>query len=510
MKRFLLSVLILGSLFACERKEIDLDLLDDLAAGPELLVPVVKAKLDLSDFVQEDSLFTIDPDSGIRVVYVEDSLFGFSLIDFLNIPDQNPTSFTIINGAPDLDVDLGLGTIAGAELSSAEFDAGYLKYTVTTDTFVSSGTDLKLVIKNATIGGTQFSNTINLPANNLSITDSIDLSGLTFDFSNGGTAVNFMGLIVGMENAGTAKANQLFNLEVQFKSLIPNNAQGFFGERVVNIPSGSFQFDISGVSEFVDGFRLENPKITLKTRSTVGLGLDIAPDFDGINKEGTITSLDANPLIIQPAPAIGQTVTSDLVIDKSNSAIVDFLEALPNEMLYSGEVTLNKGLTTANNFIESNSTVEIGLEIDLPLELSAKNMKIEETISDFSLDAGEEQTDFIEKLTLYFKTTNGFPFDVDVNVTFLDTITGDSLQGVAIPLLIAAPVDNVGRSISSSVSDFEISFTSDQIDGLLDANALKIEAKLNSTDNGDKVVKMFTDYGLELQMAVRTKLFYGL
>lgn len=512
MKKLLLFSSIALFTFACNRDEIDFDKFDELQFSPGIQTPLVKASLTLEDLLVEDTLLTRDPDGGLRIIFNQDSIFSLSVIDFVNIPEQTPTALPVIvdtsASAVPLDIDLALGTLAGAELSSATFDEGYLKYEINTPQAINSPVDIRLTIKNASIGGQTFDNVLTLPSGATSIVDSVSVAGLIFDLSNGGTAVNFLGLRLEVESADSAQHGQLFNLLVNFTNLSIENATGFFGYRVVNIPNDQFDFDIPSLDNFTNGFFLTNPIINLNIDNGLGIELDLDLDLLGVNQEGSISDLDLQTQSITSPTTPGTIASSTILIDKNNSQIVDFLAALPNLINYGGVATLNpsaQGGGTVTNFIDKSSTISAGLVIDLPLEFRAENMTLEEII-DLSLFDDTTTTDQIEKLALYFRVDNGFPFDVDVSISFIDTLTGDSLQGVNLNLLSAAPVDAQGRVTQNTTSNESIVFDKSQIIGLIRSNQLKLNATLNTSNSGQDPVKLFTDYDLEIRLAAETEL----
>lgn len=514
MRKFLLLSAAISILWSCKRDAIDFDNFKDLSVSPALQTPLAKATLTLSDFVVTDSVLKEDPDGGLRIIFNQENIFSLSVIDFIDIPEQSPTTLPVVynpNG-PALDVDLALGTLAGAELAEATFNTGFLVYEVKTAVAVNSDVEVRLTIKNATLNGSVFDNLITLPTGTTSYVDSVDISGLVFDLSNGGTAKNFFGLLLDIEKADSATAGHLFSLEFNFKNLGIDNAKGFFGHRAINIPDGSFDFDISALKDFANGFFLTNPNIKMKIDNGLGIELDLDLDLLGVNGEGTVQDLGLQKQSIVSPINPGDVANSTIDINKNNSEIVNFLASLPQTISYGGVGTLNpsaQGGGTVANFIDKSSFIRADLEIDLPLEFRADNMSLEQFV-DFSVGGDESgdnsQTDQIETLTLFFRTINGFPFDVNLDVTFLDTVTGDSLDGIKLDLLTAAPVDGGGRVTQKMTSDGSITFTSDKIDGLLKSNKLRINATLNTSNNGQTSVKLYTDYDLEIQFAVETSL----
>ncbi len=511
--RFMRKAVILSFLFvaiiSCSRDKIDFDMIDDLTVSPGLQVPVARATLTLNDLVVEDSNLTVDPDNALRIIFREDSLFSFSATDFVDIPVQDPVGVPLVSGGPPVDLDIDLGTLGGVELTQAIFDEGYFKYDISSDSVYSFDVGIRIAFVNATLNSVTFDTVVTLPSGTVFYADSIDISGLDFDFSNGGTTFNYIGVRIELDNPGSVPPGKIFSFNIQFSGIQIEQANGFFGQRNINIPSGQFDFNIAGLENFTDGFFLANPTINLIAASSIGAGLQLDLDLDGVNADGDISSLNADPIVINRATTINQFDTSIIAINNTNSQIVDFLASLPQQILYSGEALLNPSTTTPTNFITKDSKVVMGVELDLPLEISASDMKIEETIDDFRL-AQDDNADFVESLTLFFKTFSTFPFDVDVNVAFLDSLSGDSIEGVNIPLLTPAPVDGNGRVTQRVTSDFNIAFEQSQIDGLMRANKLRISARVNTANNGQQVVKLYTDYELELRLAAKTKINYNL
>lgn len=495
---------------SCKRDKIDFDLLDELAFNPQIQVPLVKARLSLEDIVAGDSTITVGSDNSLSIVYVEDSLFEFAAVDFVNIPRQEPTTITLSESAlPFIALNVGLGTLGGVQLASANFDSGYLVYALRTDASVANDVDMRLRITNASINGATFDQVLTLPQGATVYEDSIDVSGLDFDFSNGGSTYNYLEIYVGIEDTAQTPNNQSFDIDVAFAGLGISTAEGFFGNRVVNIPSGQFDLNLEGLEEFTNGFRLTNPTIKLKATSNIGLDIGLAPKFNGVNTDNNIQALGFTPQVVAGASTMGQTVNSEVVIDRNNSDIVDFLANVPNNILYSGSVNLNPGQSNASNFITKDARLKLGLELDIPLEFSAQNMTLEQTIEDVNIVDSTTQ-DLVEEITLYFRNENGFPFQLDLTVIFLDRETGDSINSVHIPLLEAAPVDMQGRVTQKLSRNFSVKFQQDQITDLTNTGSMIIRARLNTPNGGNDDIKLYSDYDFETLISVRTKVNYVL
>lgn len=503
MKKIFLCGALVWLALGCSKDKLDFDMLDDLQFGPDMKIPLVNAHLDLNDLEKEDSLLTVDPDNGLRIIYREDSLFEFGALEFVDLPEQDPTPIRLQTGQPPFEVGIGLGTLGGVELADAVFDKGMLRYTASTDMPVSSDVEFTIEITNASLNGSSFIHTYILPQGSTFMEDSIDVSSLSIDLSNGGADINYLGLKAEITDPGNSTAGQNFDLSIQLANLEIGEANGYFGQRQINIPTGQFDFDVSGLSEFTEGLYLENPSIRLITAGNLGFGVQLSPDFFGVNEEGSLASLDPSAFTIPGAEDVNQIDTNVIIIDRNNSQIVDFLASIPNKITYSGKGKLNPDGKTYDNHISRNSKMNMGMEINIPLSIRAENMKITETINDVDI-GGEDNPDLIENLTLYFQCDNGFPFDVDLTVNFINA-AGEVSEDIDIPLLSPATVDNTGRVIQKNQSTYEVEFTGEDIDALLDAGKIRITGVLNTANNGQQMVKLYTDYELDVNISTRTK-----
>lgn len=507
MRKITLGALGLLAVWSC-KQDIDFDKFNEISLQPELAVPLMRGTLTLSDLVANDSTFTVDPDNGVRIITVQDSLFGFSAVEFVQIPDQDPVPLPMVNGDPPLDFDIGLGTLAGAELESAVYQEGQLKYGIQIPAAAGNDVQVEFTFKNATLGGQTFSSVFTLPANLTEMNDSLDISGLNIDFSNAGQGVNFLGLRAEILDDGGLAASVPVILTIQFTGVKVSEAVGFFGQRQVSIPDGSFDLDLEALENFASGFVLTDPKITLRAESSMGVDFTIIPNFTGINTLNDIVPLNPDSAEVKGPTTPGASITSDIIIDRNNSNIVNFLASLPQEIFYSGGAALNpnKDPLTTTNFVDANSFVNMGLEIDLPLRFSADNMRLEDTI-EAGIASGEIE---IDTLVLYIKTINGFPFDMNVNLTFLDSLTGDSIGNINLDLLQAATVDANGRVITKNEPPTIVrSLTKSEIDALNRTDKIRIRGSLNApgqnNPNNSPDVKMFTDYSLEILVATQAR-----
>ena len=515
MKKGLLLAGILAFTLSCKRDKLDFDLLKEIRLSPELSVPIIKTTLELGDLVTSDSILTVNPDNSLNITYFTDSLFGFQANQLVQIPDQAFPEAPLMVGSDLPPIDISLGTLANMKLSEAQFDQGYLRVGASADNPAPSDIEFKVTFLTAQdANGATLEKYFILPAGASEVIDSISLQPFTFDFDGpNNDLANNISFQAQITNAGNANNGDQFDVSMGFYGLSVGEVTGDFGNRNFNIPSGGFDFDISGLEEFANGFYLASPELKLIYRSNIGAGVQLKPNFNGMNKDQVITPLklkDEFPLYANASSSSQVTRIDTLRIDANTSNVAEFLASLPQKILYSGTVDLNPNSSGSNqNFISKESKVSIGLEVNLPLEIRADNMTLEQNIDNLNISA--ENPDFIEELVLYFRTTTDFPFDIDLELTFMDSVDNVTLVQ-NLPITESPEVDPVTlKSVGKMVTDKDMTFTDSDIAALLGSDKLKIKAVLN-TNNAETndIVKLYTDYTLELRIAAQTKLNYQL
>ena len=505
IKRLLLALTSL--LFLSCEKDIDFDLWKEIKIQPNGTIPLVNARLTLADLVTDgDTLLQIDPDDALRIYYRQDSIFSYGANKLVRIPDQDPEQITLSRVLPIVQVGKNLGTLGGAEIDSAEFFKGFLEYSIVSSAPVSNPIDIQFTLFNTDDGGTPFSRTITLAANETTALDSASVAQLFFDFTAGGTRTNFLDVQLAIQNISDLPSGVDLDVIFRLKSLEVQRAVGFFGEGAVVAPPGDFDLGISGLENFAGGFFLSNPTVTLTTISSAGLPVEVRSTFTGLNSAGSGVPLAPPNLVINAAPDVNTPTLSPFSVDNDNSNIVNFLANIPNQVFYRAQASLNPGgRPSTPNFVSRNSKVSVNFELDISLELRLEQMTLDETIEDVQIGS-VESPDFIEELTLFVRSENAIPVTMNMQVSFLDSTTGDSIGGVFLDFLQAAPVDANGQSNGTSVTESEIVLNDEQITALLKSNAIRFRAAVNTLNGGSERVKLYATDGLEVRMATKVRL----
>ncbi|MDR9373946.1 MAG: hypothetical protein RI565_03700 [Schleiferiaceae bacterium] len=506
MRQFmwLLALVSLG-LTSCSKEKLDFDMANDIRLSPGATLPLVNARLTLGDLVQpDDSLLSVDTSNALRIYYRQDSIFSFALESLLEVPDQEIAALQMSPVVPSIRLSQQLQTTSNAELEGILFESGKIIVSLSRSTPATQDIDIQLTLHNGTQNGSVFSTTFSLAGGQTNDVDTASLSGLNIDLSDGGTSNNKIDLEVSYPNAGNLTPADSLNLQLNFENVAIQNVNGYFSNRTVNAPNGSFDLGFNGIDQFADGLFLTEPNFTLTAHNGLGLPFDLSTFFTGINRENDKVKLGAPTFSISAPSSAGSVVVSNFSLQSNNSNIVDFLANIPQRILYSGYGEINPaGNTGPANFISKGSKLWLDLEIDLPLELRAENMTLEQTISDFSLDA--DNPEFLKSAELFFRTTNSIPLDLNVAITFRDSVSGDSLTGFQMDVMRPADVDANGRATNTRTTDASYAFTGAELEALNQSNQIDIKAVVNTANAGAQEVKLYAENFLEMRIAASTE-----
>ena len=483
--------------------ELDFNKFDEVSPSPNLLLPAIEVSLRLEDLVDGDSILQQDPDGFLRFVYEQDSLFSMVATEFVSIPGQEPFNVDVPVIQPGdtlaVSLDAGLSSLGAMELEQIVFNRLGLIWGISTSALEPA--TVRFTLNNALVNGTpivmtgQSSGPGNFEGEQI-------FNNVFFDLtqSNNPNAPPYNNLSLGLEIIPDAATpiGTMFNITFGIDSTNLQSVTGYFGQRRVNIPSGNFNLDLGSIAEFTSGFTLTDPRMTFQMNNGIGVSMGVNMDLDGVNVDGDLTQLNPPPFEIAQASAPGSPVQTDFRMDNSNSNIVSFLDALPTNLIYSGYMTLNpNNMGGVSNFISDQDVLQMGLEIDLPMELQTSDLGFED-----EFEVGLADQDVIDLLVLIFESDNGFPLAMDLTLYFLDDFGGIQ-DSVFLPLLEPAQVDANGRAIIPTNNNLEIQLTVDQIANLTRAPKWRLKGRVATPADGQIPIRLYADYSLDLRLSIK-------
>ncbi len=245
----------------------------------------------------------------------------------------------------------------------------------------------------------------------------------------------------------------------------------------------------------MDGLQLVAASMVMHVTNSAQLPADLNLILQGTSSGGTTVNMNVTEHIF---PAEDRATVTDIVLDQTNSSIVDFLNNLPVDISLSGDVIVGGDGYTGT--VHADDYAVISWDINAPVEVVITGTTLDSDPS--ALDLDQDMRDMISDHVLgaFIQTEilNHLPVAVEL---FIKAGTDTSTLATA-PLLVVGPllvnaalVDPVTHIVSQSVismptvdlsADEALIFSQENIHTL-------IEVHLPSSD-GNTVRLMSTDY----------------
>lgn len=391
----------------------------------------------------------------------------------------------------------------GIELSEIELSSGLIQYEY--ESSINASIDLTISIPQLIDPlGNSYTNQLFIQNTATStMIDMDDLSGYEFDFSSNSNviSVSYETQINSSPNFATYDYTDSVRLMIGIIGLDFSSVKGYFGQQIESIEDDVLDIDVSVLENIASGIQLESPSLRFFIDNSIGIPFQLDLDLLGTNA-GEEVSLNG------PSLNIPSNQLSVQEFNNSNSQLSELIALSPSVISYSGSVTTNpENDDSILNTILSGTEISIGFEMDLPLHLRIEDAVSKDTLAlTFSENNPEDQGLDIELVKFKLRTQNDFPLDVDLTVFFTDSLTGIVLDSLNLELLQAAGVDEMGRTISPNIYETIIELDPGQIDALFNTNQALLDIQMNSFDNQNSAIRLYTDYEFIIDVGVIVEL----
>lgn len=341
----------------------------------------------------------------------------------------------------------------------------------------------------------------------------IDFEEPTVDEPSG--YIEFKSKVVLVENPGIITSPNIF-INYNINSVIPDTIIGDFGNRVVadeplNIEFETFDNEYLGAAIEFDDYLVE-----VVTENTYGTPFQV--EIKDVVFEDTKTA-DQKQLTFDNGADVIQIDQGErgnplvpafntLSINKSNSNIKDVLklnEYAPNKVSSRVVITANPTVGDHRNFLTNGSLIKSSVNMNIPLYFKTSTYSRKDTVDfDYNLDFEDPKDDInlsekMEYGKIYFDFENGMPFDINLQIKFVDANYNfvDQLFKTAAEqkLIESAETDvNTGLVTASTKSHFESEITKENLQNWKDGDVKYIIIETSViTNDGDKFVKVTED-----------------
>ena len=439
----------------------------------------------------------------------------------ISVRDLKPKSATAIFPAQNLidkkdEIEYYFG---GAEFTQVKLKSGFIKLKVesTVEEAIVLDYSLPNSFKNGE-PGTPLTKTWTVPpakkGEKIFVEEMFPIGGYTIYFWGKSNLENptfnhvYTELIARIEYSGILRTLSLedkIRVELGLVDLIPELIIGDPGRHELssNDTVGLKLFDnISG------DLSLEDAKMNLNFYNS--FGIETLLDVKEIKGQNTrngkslklISSELLNPILLKKAvnnpPLVAYEY--DVVLDKSNSNLKQFLELMPNKLMPEIEAVVRpNGTINQNDFAFDVSELLVNIRFEMPLKFGLDNLTVavNESVAFFS----DEKVDNIKGGQLILKLINDFPISGRIKMVFKDEMgeqlfelfSGDNYE------MTAAEVDPQTNKTKAPIeSELIATITKNQAKQLSQIKSVDLEVYLNTEDA--KRHLMFSDYTINAKL----------
>ncbi len=253
----------------------------------------------------------------------------------------------------------------------------------------------------------------------------------------------------------------------------------------------------------MDGLQLVAASMILHVTNSAQLPADLDMQLSGTSASGQTLTLGVSHRIL---PAQARATTTDIVLDETNSTIVEFLNNLPVNITLAGEVVVGGDGTVGT--VHTDDFAIVAWDITAPVEVIINGTTLDSDPN--SLDLDQDMRDMIRDHAMgaYIQTEilNHMPVAVELFIkagTDTSTLATAPLLEIGPLVVNAAEVDASTHVVSQSVTSRPTVLLSSEDAQLFSQPGLHtlIEVHLPSS-NGNPVRMMSTDY-LEVRGAIQ-------
>ena len=404
--------------------------------------------------------------------------------------------------------EVGFSSLDGEKLSQLDLEKGTFNIELIHD----FGVPVKVSIESsdAEVSANPFDRTYNVSAASSPQNFDWNMDDVVIRFAHNGSQSYFTlqyTLEISLLAGQVIEANKTMQVSGSFTDLVLTAAYGDFGMKTSSFTE-TLEID-EDLTDFIDKFKLFEPKFDLIVNSTLGVPATYAIDASAFRKDGSFLDFEAptvNPVILAPTQLL-DTAQTRITYDNTNSNIEDFISFIPDDYI-SADLTFTTnpdGPPTTTNFLHKDSKIWVDAEVEAPVHFNISNFSISDTVRFEPPLKDEEDVDRILAASLYMHFTSDIPLNTRIHTSLIDTLTNSVLVDFDTFEMNAASTNEIGEVIAASEFTSELDFSDDQISALKEGNGLTMTVEVDSEENQTKNVKISSSARIKLSVAAKLK-----
>jgi hypothetical protein len=518
-----ISVVWLG-LQSCAKEVLDMKQLENsnMLYNPSLAVNLLHGTLTMDDLLEsiDSSQYVSVDDNGLLVINYHQDIYSFSANDVFTIPRQDYIEFFFQS---DQDFPPFPGSI-GQQIHFTR-DSSYTFVTNRDEQFDS------IFVKS---GGLQvfFSSTFQHDVTFIVTLPSVTRNGVvlseTFTASNSSSdaqAIDLSGCVVRLTNE-----SGIMKLPLHYDITIVNSGNGIDASQSINFQASLLDMHFSALYGYMGTYDLVNesdtvdfdffsknlngdlvfadPRISLNIDNSYGVPAALNLGFVSVSSRNSTTdtfTYSDNPVVIS-APALpGQSTSTSIDINNTNSNIVDIMASYPERFYLNVTGQANPIGITFTNFVLDTSKIDVDFDLKLPLDLKASGFSFGDTMD---LDLSETFNDVdLDTIIFHLETSNSIPIDLTMQVYFTDSnyLVVDSLFSNTV-VLASGVADASGIVTQASESVNNVYIGSDRLENLKRTRFAIFQPSIATYNEGTQFVKIYNTNGVSFKLFVQTQI----
>ncbi len=407
----------------------------------------------LLDAPTDSTVLNIDVAGGVPIVHgetrvINPSLAGKSLGNNLKVEISGTSEVgtnILIDGSEEIVVQVSIGQMtvssATAEIGEIDFDfsdtvtlpgdatitAATLAsgtFTLSLDNQLAIPLELSIEMPNLTDDfGTPISFLLD-PQPGQQLTDMRDLSDHTLVPGNDGMGNQTLELSINVHSPGsggalvTLSADDSLSVTASMTDLVLASIQGILDSTTVTIPEETFDLasDSGNILDELRSVNLTDVELEFTVRHSIGFPASLVLTLVGEGGTPDPVTLNIEFDLLPGTPAAPDTSTE--VLNGGNSNIVEFLNAFPETIRYSGSFTVGDGVTVGS--VSSTSSLEADFRFSLPLAFDIVqpiNIELDKEFqADGLLDAQDMEVE-IQEATLTYRLSSTLGLNLEARFT---------------------------------------------------------------------------------------------
>lgn len=199
----------------------------------------------------------------------------------------------------------------------------------------------------------------------------------------------------------------------------------------------------------------------------------------------------------------GQSKQTIIDLNRTNSNIVEILNAKPQKIIYNVSAIVNpEGNGNTSGFMTDESVIDFSIYTELPVYGTASGFEFEEP-----METNLDDIENIESAELKVIIDNGIPIEAGIQIYFLDDQDNkiDSLYSNFEQIIGSANVDSNGNVTSANETTSYVNFTAERVEKIKQSSKMLMGVKMSTANNGNTPVRISTQHEMEVKIGMKIK-----